>query len=273
MSARQLIVLGVALVAALGALLLIRSVGARAAPTAHAEVVVGRNVLVAARNIPQGAALTTGDIKFVRFPEASISDQFIVGAEGASVAESDYAGSVTRRTFVAGEPIIQSAIIKPDGRGFLAAQVPPGYRAVAVEIKDNTAAGGFIQPNDHVDVMVTLRVPVEGQNGHDEVRSDVVLEDVRVLALDDHVQPQTAGQEPERIEAKVAVLELSASDARIIEMADALGEISLVLRGVQSDRGVHPPSKLRHGTSVLDQYVQRNTVRVHAFGTVSGGGQ
>jgi pilus assembly protein CpaB len=269
MSPRQIIVLGVALVAALGALLLVNSLGRQRASAAPAEeMIAGRNVLVAARDVPQGAALTAQDLRYARFPEASVSEYFIIGADGVSAIQDDYVGAVTRRNFVAGEPITSGSIVQPEGRGFFAAQLAPGYRAVSVPIDADTGAGGFIGVNDRVDVMLTQRVKMD--NGEDEVRADVILEDVRVLALDEHLQPQAAGQEPERISADVAVLELSVADSRILEMADELGTISLVLRGVEAENGIRAPSKFRRGTTALDQNVRRETVRVHAYGSVGG---
>jgi pilus assembly protein CpaB len=272
MSPRQIIVLGVALVAALGALLLVNSLGKQRADAAPVEQIAGQNVLVAAREVPQGAVLTPADLRFARFPESSVSEAFIVGAEGASAASDDYIGAVTRRNFVTGEPFTHDSIIQPEGRGLFAAQLEPGYRAVAVPIEANSAAGGYIQPNDRVDVMLTQRIKVEGEGASEEVRSDVILEDVRVLALDDKTQTQSAGEAPERISADMAVLELSVADARILGLADALGSIALVLRGVEAENGMRAPSKLHRGTRALDQNVQRDTVRVHAFGKVGGGG-
>ncbi len=272
MSPRQILVLGAALAAAIGALFIVNNMGSRAASAPPTQQVAGRNVLVAARDIPQGAALTSADLRYARFPESAVSQHFIVGAESGSLTPEAELGAVTRRPFVAGEPITKTSIIQPEGQGFFAAQLPPGYRAVAVKIDTNTASGGYIQPNDRVDVVLTHKVALEGPAGKEEVRSDILLEDVRVLALDDHFQPQTAGTEPERITADVAVLELSADDARIVELADALGTLSLALRGVETEDGQRAASKLRRGTTALDQNVRRDTVRVHAFGAVAGGG-
>jgi pilus assembly protein CpaB len=263
MSARQLIVLGVALLAAIGALLLIRGMGANSAPPeAPGEAIAGEQVLVAAHPIAQGAALTEGDLVARLFPQASINPQFIRAAQ-----QPEMVGAVTRRAFLQGEPIVQGSVIQPDGRGFMAAQLPPGYRAVAVEIELISAAGGFIQPNDRVDVIATTRI--RETNGNERVFSNTLLEDVRVMALDDKVQTQESGQEPERVEAHVAVLELSARDAEALAQADELGTISLSLRGVESEPpGMRAPSA---GRNVVAQ--RSTTVRVHAYGTVSDGGR
>lgn len=267
MSARQLIVLAVAAIAAIGALLLIRGMGgSQAAPSEAAGVeqpIAGAQVLVVSRDIPQGAALVPSDIEVRLFPTDSVSGQMINVSDNPS-AQAEYVGAVTRRPFVQGEPLILGSVVQPDGRGFMAAMLTPGFRAVALEINGNTAAGGFIQPNDHVDVIVTAMV--SGAGGREEAQSAIVLSDIRVLALNDVVQPQTAGDTPTRTEAQVAVLELSPDDARTLAQADGAGDISLALRSVEAETvGMHVPR------------AQRSTpggggVRMHAFGSVQGGG-
>lgn len=266
MSARQLIVLVIAAVAAVGALLLIRGLGARQAEqtAVEAEQIAGQQVLVAARDIPQGAALAPSDLAVALFPTSSVSPSFVRLDQQPS-AQADFVNGVTRRAFVQGEPIVASAVVQPDGRGFLAAQLEPGFRAVAIEIEAITAAGGFIQPNDHVDVIMTARIN-NRDGGGEAVRSDIVLRDVRVLALGDRTNTQESGEAPEMVEAGVAVLELSAEDARTLALADEMGTISLALRGVQAETvGMSaPPSGNQIGQ-------QSGGVRMHAYGVMTGG--
>lgn len=271
MSARQLIVLVAAAIAAVAALFIIRGMtGAqRAAPQAEAgQPIAGEQVLVAARDIPQGAALAPSDLAVRLFPQESVNANF-VRLSGQPSAQADYVGSVTRRAFVAGEPITASAVVNPEGRGFMAAQLQPGFRAVSIEIEPATAAGGYIQPNDHVDVIVTHEVQVrDGAGSNEQMRSEIVLEDVRVLALGETTQPPTAGDAPTQVAARVAVLELSAEDARTLAMADQMGDITLALRGVQVETVGMRTASRNNGLSQ-----QGGAVRVHAFGSVSGGRQ
>lgn len=262
MSARQLIVLVIAAVAAIGALLLIR--GMSNAPPAEAEAarpINGEEVLVAARDIAQGAALTPGDLAVALFPSDSVSDNFI---KAGGSAQADQVGAVTRRAFVRGEPLTTTSVIQPEGRGFMAAQLEPGYRAVAVEIEDITAVAGYIQPNDRVDVITTVKS--DGPSGEDIVQSTIVLEDVRVLAVGDKTQGQSTGSEPETIHSNVAVLELSAEESRILAQANEAGDINLALRGVQTDT-----AEARSADRANQLGQQSGAVRVHAFGAVSGG--
>lgn len=265
MSARQLIVLVVAGIAAIGALLLIRGMGARqAAPAQTAEApIAGEQVLVAARDVAQGAALTPSDLAVALFPTQSVAPSFVRLSAQPS-AQADMVGAVTRRPLAQGEPITAAAVIQPDGRGFMAAQLEPGYRAVAIEIDSQTAAGGYIQPNDHVDVIATTRLQSR-DGGGEQIVSNIVLEDVRVLALGSTTQPQTDGEAPETIDAGTAVLELTAEDARLLAQANEQGSISLALRGVQVETvGMTGRSR---GRSMM----QSGSVRLHQFGVVSGG--
>lgn len=270
MSARQVIVLVAAAIAAVAALFIIRSMTASpASPTAAAEQpIAGEQVLVAARDIPQGAALAPSDLAVRLFPQESVGQSFVRVSNQPS-AQADFVGSVTRRAFAAGEPITQGSVINPEGRGFMAAQLQPGFRAVAIEIEPHTAAGGYIQPNDRVDVIVTHEVQIrDGAGANEQTRSEIVLEDVRVLALGEATQPPTTGDAPTQVPARVAVLELSAEDARVLAMADEMGALTLALRGVQVETvGMRSASR----SNGLTQ--QGGAVRVHAFGSVSRGGQ
>ena len=268
MSARQLIVLAVAALAAIGALFMFRNLGPSQTEAAASTPVAGEHVLVAARDIAQGAALTPSDIAARLFPRDSISAAMVRTAAQPS-AQADLVGAVTRRAFVQGEPITSGSVVQPDGRGFMAAQLRPGYRAVAMEIAAGSAAGGYIQPNDLVDVILTATTEALGDTGAGQSkRSEIVLAGVRVLALDDKVQTQASGGAPERIEANIAVLELSAADARALALADALGDLSLTLRGVETEAaGMRAPS----AQSGLGGTGQQGGVRVHAFGAVVNG--
>lgn len=263
MSARQLIVLVVAAVAAIGALFLIRSMGGDRGNTAAttAEPIAGEQVLVAARDVAQGAALAPSDLAVALFPEGSVSPSFVRLSAQPS-AQADYVGAVTRRAFVAGEPITNNYVVQPEGRGFMAAQLEPGFRAVAIEVARETAVGGYIQPNDRVDVIMSHKFT---EGSEERVSSEIVLEDIRVLALGETTQTQTSGEAPQTIDAGVAVLELTSEDARRLALADRLGDITLALRGVQVDT---VGMEQRRGRGIGQS---SGSVRIHAYGSVTGG--
>lgn len=269
MSARQLIILVVAAIAALGALLLVRNMGGGGSTAqATSAPIAGEQVLVVTVDVPQGAALKPSDLAWRAFPTESAAN--LIRATASPSAQADYVGAVTRHAFVAGEPLIPAAVVQPNNHGFMAAQLRPGFRAVAVKVLPETMVGGYIQPNDHVDVIVTVQTQRSDNNGGSgvDVHSEPVLQDIRVLALGDTVQTQTTGDAPTRVTADVAVLELTADDATLLAQADTRGDISLSLRGVEADAAdqVAESSSQRRGQR------SRGTVLMHSFGTVSNGG-
>jgi pilus assembly protein CpaB len=153
----------------------------------------------------------------------------------------------------------------------MAAILTPGYRAVSISISAQTAAAGFILPNDHVDVLATRQVQVQSADGtRNEVRSDIILQNVRILAIDQTFRPAGAGAEPPKpAVGGVATLELSARDAELLAMANKMGDLSLVLRGIENEpERVNVASDERRGAAVLRQG-DSGQVKVHAFGTIS----
>ena len=270
MSARQLIVLVVAAIAALGALLLIRGMNRPHEETAQkAEPIAGEQVLVVTHDVPQGAALKPEDLAWRVFPQASVTERFIRSSAQPS-ALSDFAGAVTRQPFMQGAPLISSMVVQPGDHGFMSASLTPGMRAVSIEVKPETSVGGFVQPNDRIDVILTTATDITsgGQTVHD-VESATVLQNIRVLAMDETVQAQTETREaPERVQATVVVLEMSADDAQILAQAEGMGDLSLSLRGVEAEvASLQTPSNGR------SRGAHTGSVRVHAFGAVTGGGR
>jgi pilus assembly protein CpaB len=266
MSARQLIILAVAAIAAIGALLIIR--GLMSQPKADPNAAIaGQQVLVAVKDIAQGAALTGEDIAWRKFPEDSVNETFITQASHPE-ALTEMQNAVTRRAFVAGEPFTLNSIVQPDDHSFMAAQLAPGMRAVAIEIDSATAAAGYLGPNDRVDVVMTYRAADSESRG--QARSAVILADVRVLAIDDKTNPQKIGEGPTQYpEITVALLELSQADAARLRQADMMGDISLALRGVQTETG--PAASAAQDIGALEGGGGSGGVLIHAFGNAYGG--
>ena len=266
MSARQIIVLAVAFILAIAALLIIRGMGGNDEAPAPAEPVAGIQVLVAAQDVAQGAPLDAPDLAWRAFPEESVTESYI-RADFSPEAIGEYTGAVTRRPFIAGEPILMGSVVQPEGRGQMAAMLQPGYRAVSIEIEPMAAAGGFIGPNDHVDVLVATKQ--NNGRGDQFVRSQIVLYDVRVLAVGDRTQPSDPSAEgPEPTDAEIVTLELSSSDVRTLQMAEQGGRIVLALRGVENEPpGTRAPSARR------GEFEQTSRpVMIHSFGVAQEGG-
>ncbi|MDX2233915.1 MAG: Flp pilus assembly protein CpaB, partial [Hyphomonadaceae bacterium] len=216
MSVRQLIVLGVALLAAVGALFMVRGLSNRAPAESVRPTVaeVGPRVLVASRDVPAGQALQPSDLEWRIWAPTAMSANFIEESKDAKAVET-MTGAVPRQALVAGEPIVASRVVQPGDQGFMAALVTPGMRAVAIPISAENAVAGFIMPNDRVDILLTRKVQVAGAEGSavEEARSDIILQDVRVLAIEDTFRTPTGDAADDPIRGDTATLELSARDA------------------------------------------------------------
>jgi pilus assembly protein CpaB len=229
MKTARLVVIGVALAAGLGAAYLV--VGAK--PPEPVRVVVPaapvetESVLVAARDVGFGAVITPDDMRWQPWPKAQVPQGVIAMSQRPNATE-DVKGSIVRSNFVAGEPFRPERLVKGTGSGFLSAVLPSGARAVAINIdeKGTTTAGGFILPNDRVDVVRTFHAD-DGAPG--SFSSETILNNIRVLAIGQSVQ-EKAG---ERVVAGgTATLELTPEQAERVILAQRTGQLSLTLRSM-----------------------------------------
>jgi len=286
MSPVRLIILLVAAAAAIGAVFLVRTVqqpstaAAAEAPVAAAapapvEFPV-KQVLVANNSIPIGRFVSTEDLRWQDWPADAPMDSFLV-QENDPEALDKMVGAVARAELVKGEPVTIAKLVHPGTTGFMSVMLTPGMRAVAIEIEPEAAAGGFIQPNDRVDVIVTREVDSNGANRSNAmqgVRSDLILANIRVLAIDAIYGPPPAveGDAPPRtgqagvIMGSRATLELTERDASLINTARKAGDISLVLRSVADL--AQPQGATGAGRVYRDGVSQdAEGVRVYRYGT------
>src|SRR5260370_32084525 len=117
------------------------------------------------------------------WPSATASNSFICRTDKPD-ATTQFAGSIARAPFIAGEPIRELKLVKADGSGFMAAILPSGMRAISTEISPETGAGGFILPHDRVDVILSKRVKSQEPGAPDVAVSEIILNNIRVLAID-----------------------------------------------------------------------------------------
>lgn len=189
-------------------------------------------ILAARRDLAIGERVGAGDFYWQTWPDEAMSPGYIVENQGRGI--EDFAGSVVRGAIGEGEPITGRRLVQPGDAGFMAAVLMPGMRAVAVPISAERGAGGFILPNDRVDVIVSYEEDVQGQRGSSRgyvARS--IVENARVLAID-----QTFGGDGgENVVGETATLELSPEQARAVSLAVARGEVSLALRSLLDNAG------------------------------------
>ena len=187
------------------------------------------DVLVAKSDIGLGQAVTPDDMQWQTWPAATASSNFIRRSERPE-ATAQIAGSIARSPFIAGEPIREPKLVKANGSGFMAAVLPSGMRAVSTEISPETGAGGFILPNDRVDVLLSRREKNSDQKtGGETIVSEIILSSIRVLAID-QAPREKDGQNS--VVGKTATLELKPGQAEILARARQSGTISLALRSI-----------------------------------------
>jgi pilus assembly protein CpaB len=189
------------------------------------------DVLVAKSDIALGQSVGPDDMQWQTWPSATASNNFIRRTDRPD-ATTQIAGSVARYPFIAGEPIREPKLVKTNGSGFMAAVLPGGMRAVSTEISPETGAGGFILPNDRVDVILSKREKSQAGGG-DSVSSEIILGNIRVLAID-QAPREKDGQNS--VVGKTATLELSPAQAKALARARQTGTISLALRSLVDAR-------------------------------------
>ena len=188
-------------------------------------------VLVAKQAIGAGQRLSPTAVEWQDWPETAIRPDYLTIAATPSAA-TDVAGSMARSEIFAGEPILQQKLA-PAGHGFLSAILTSGMRGVSVTVAAASASGGFVVPNDHVDVVLTRASDTGGQE------SQTILRNARVLGINDRLSasaPPAASSEPVDPSTQafaneaIATLELDPTQAELIINASMTGRLSLMLR-------------------------------------------
>jgi pilus assembly protein CpaB len=223
---QRALVVGGAVVAALVVALIVRSMLGGGTPAVMAAIpkpqIVTREVLVASNEMQPGTALTVNSVHWQAWPKSDVDDSFITQDQTPNLSDI-VQGAVVRAPVVAGEPLTNTKIVHAASAGFMAATLAPGMRAISVSISTETGAGGFILPNDRVDVLLTQQNGTQQHSFH----TRAVLNDVRVLAVD---QTFKEDKDQKVVLAKTATLEITPSEAMVVQKSQASGTISLSLR-------------------------------------------
>ena len=225
MNRSRIIILAAAAIAAGVAALLMRGLLGGGTEKGHASTtptVAMSEVLVAAGNLQPGQKLTAAQVRWQQWPRSAVDSSFITQSSVASIDKA-VEGTVVRAPLVAGEPLTSAKIVHSDAAGFMAAMLSPGMRAVSIGITTESGAGGFILPNDRVDVLLTSVISQSPKR----FGAKTLLRDVRVLAVD---QTYTQDKDQKVVLAKTATLELSQRQAETVARAQSDGTLSLTLR-------------------------------------------
>ncbi len=200
-------------------------------PTQQAEAIPTVQVTVAARDLPAGTIIQSGDLAWQPWPDKDLRSEYVVQRNGEGADQIDqFVGSVVRRAIVAGEPVTRGKVFRREDAGFLAGALAPGKRAVAIKITAETGAAGFVLPGDRVDVILSQEIRRRG-GGMPMRTSETILHDVRVLAIDQNVNDVDVNAQL----GKTATLEVTPKQAEMIAVARTMGKLSLALRSLTSD--------------------------------------
>ncbi|TPM92804.1 MULTISPECIES: Flp pilus assembly protein CpaB [unclassified Mesorhizobium] len=265
MPASRLIILSVAVAAAGGAGYVAKNMVAAPPPQIvvdsgpQAPAVPLQDVLVLSGDVAMGNALQN-NISWQSWPADGVNANFITKATAPDALDK-LKGSIARVPMYAGEPVRRSKLIG-EGQSFMSSILPSGMRAVATTISADTSAGGFILPNDFVDVIMTRRA--DANSGSTGFNTETILKNIRVLAIDQTIQEDEEGKKT-RV-GQTATLELTPKQAEIITVAQQMADrLTLALRAITDtqEKNVDEADYLVSGNG------RKGTVRLIKSGEVS----
>ncbi len=239
MDKKKLMLLLGAMVIAVGTALAARSIlsGASTAPVqaAVAPTPKGPKVLVAQRALPVGTILSLDAVSFQPWPKDLVQDAYFIDG---NVDKKKLLGTVVRYPITAGQPLTQGALVAPGDRGFLAAALGAGMRAVSIPVSANTGVAGFIFPGDHVDLMLTQTVKRSGLGGDaDSLKTtETVLKNIRVLATDQSTESEVINGKTTVRTSNIVTIEVTPRIAEKVQVAQTLGTLSLALRSIADNQ-------------------------------------
>ena len=236
MDRKKLVLLLGALIVAIGTAMAARSMFAGAATpeaTAATAQPEGPKVLVAKRAMPVGTIITADAVGYQLWPKEMVQDAYFIDGE----ADMDkLLGTVVRHPITAGEPVTHGSLVKPGDRGFLAAALGPGMRAITVTVSAKTGVSGFIFPGDHVDMMLTQSVASQDE-GPELKTTETVLRNLRVLATDQSTETETTPEGKTVVrQFRTVTLEVTPRIAEKIQVAETIGKLRLALRSLADNQ-------------------------------------
>jgi pilus assembly protein CpaB len=236
MGPRRIIVLLIAVIAAGGTAMYARNwiasqqtAVAVAAPAPKEEIY---EVLVADTNLPAGTFVKPQHVRWQRWPTDDVPESYVLRGQRT---EEEMVGAVVRHGIAPGEPITDGAVVKPGDRGFLAAVLAPGMRAVSVPVTPTASNSGLIFPGDRVDLILTQTLnSTDGSGGATRRVSETVLENIRIIAMGTETgDDPKEGKSHEK--ARTATFEVTPRQAEAVALVTELGKLSLSLRSLATD--------------------------------------
>lgn len=209
--------------------------GGGAAPANAATVAqpVGPKVLVATRTLPVGTIITADAFRYQPWPSELVDKAYFIENQSNQPSLN---GTVVRYPITAGQPVTQGALVKPGDRGFLAAALSPGMRAITVSVSAQSGVAGFVFPGDRVDVLLTQQV-AGGADGQPLKATETFVSNLRVLATDQATDKTTDSDGKTQVKTFSNVtMETTPKIAEKIAVAQTIGTLSLALRPIADDR-------------------------------------
>lgn len=193
-----------------------------------------KKVLVAKGNLPAGTFIKEEDVSWQKWPTDGVNETYLL--EGQADV-STVVGAVVRKGIVAGEPVTEARIARPGDRGFLAAVLTPGMRAISIDVNEPSSVAGLVFPGDRIDVLLNMQFTLESLEGETSnyrpQTSETVLENVRLLATDRNLNDI----EGDAKKIKTVTIEVTPKQAEMIKVAASMGQLALSLRGLAKPEG------------------------------------
>lgn len=224
---------------------------------------IAKAVLVAGTNLSVGTFVQPDSLRWQDWPDVGLPDSYYLRGQAD---EQALVGAVVRRPLAVGEPLTPAAIVKPGERGFLAAVLEPGMRAISVPIDEAAGNAGLVLPGDRVDLILTQTINADGDAGGARRVSETVLENLRVIAMGRRL---SSGEGEEGQASRTATLEAAPDAVEKVALANELGKLALSLRSLavsDTDQGGGRPSRLTWDTeaspALRPENQQRTTLTV-----------
>ena len=194
-------------------------------------------VLVAAAALPVGSFVQADGLRWQEWPDVAIPDGYLLRGRDDEAA---LVGAVVRRPLAAGQPIAAESLVKPGDRGFLAAVLDPGMRAISVPIDEAAGNAGLVLPGDRVDLILTQSVDAGGDPAGTRRVSETVLEDLRVIAIGRRLNSEGGEDGSGGQQARTATLEATPAAVEKIALVNELGKLALSLRSLATAPATAP---------------------------------